>query len=204
MNPAQILTPLDWGGSTAAWDNDDHSCCRGQTSSTNPWTCASWASRIATAINCHTQSTSCCSGCCCCFCSWPHSCFSSCFAGICRPPVTLDGNPWVLWWGPPHVLPPIPHQLLPPVCSAAPHLHHRGSKGGSVINHLTRLWLLLNRPLQFVFWSLATTTRPFRFSFPTSQVLDRKRVDYPLQVGGEFLPQVEVFKYHRVLFMNFA
>ncbi len=33
-------------------------------------------------------------------------------------------------------------------------------------------------------------------------VLDRKRVACPLQVGGEFLPQVEEFKYLGVLFTS--
>ncbi|KAK3507141.1 hypothetical protein QTP70_008535 [Hemibagrus guttatus] len=32
--------------------------------------------------------------------------------------------------------------------------------------------------------------------------LDRKKVACTLQVGGEFLPQVEEFKYLRVLFMS--
>ncbi|XP_077077941.1 uncharacterized protein LOC143731159 [Siphateles boraxobius] len=35
-----------------------------------------------------------------------------------------------------------------------------------------------------------------------AMVLSRKRVACPLQVGGEFLPQVEEFKYLGVLFMN--
>ncbi|KAL3968400.1 triosephosphate isomerase (TIM) [Sarotherodon galilaeus] len=35
-----------------------------------------------------------------------------------------------------------------------------------------------------------------------AMVLRRKRVEFPLQVGDEFLPQVEEFKYLGVLFMS--
>ena len=35
-----------------------------------------------------------------------------------------------------------------------------------------------------------------------AMVLSRKRVDCPLQVGGEFLPQVEEFRYLGVLFTS--
>ena len=35
-----------------------------------------------------------------------------------------------------------------------------------------------------------------------TMILSQKRVAFPLQVGGEFLPQVEEFKYLRVLFTS--
>ena len=35
-----------------------------------------------------------------------------------------------------------------------------------------------------------------------AMVISQKKVDCPLQVGGELLPKVEEFKYLRVLFMS--